>query len=66
MAEKDMTEKTLESYNDVFADIINVLFFGGKEVVKEEELEQAVMRSIYKTDGKLREQERKNSAGRNT
>ena len=58
MAEKDMTEKTLESYNDVFADIINVLFFGGKEVVKEEELEQAVMRSIYKTDGKLREQER--------
>lgn len=58
MTEKDMTEKTLESYNDVFADIINVLFFGGKEVVKEEELEQAVMRSIYKTDGKLREQER--------
>ena len=24
MAEKDMTEKTLESYNDVFADIVNV------------------------------------------
>ena len=53
-----MAEKTLESYNDVFADIINVLFFKGNEIVKEEELEQAVMRSVYKTDGKLREQER--------
>ncbi len=27
MAEKDMIEKTLESYNDVFADIVNVLLF---------------------------------------
>ena len=27
LAEKDMTEKTLESYNDVFADIVNVLLF---------------------------------------
>lgn len=53
-----MAEKTLESYNDVFADIINVLFFKGNEIVKEEELEQAVMRSVYKTDEKLREQER--------
>lgn len=58
MAEKDMTEKTLESYNDVFADIINVLFFNGKRKIKEEELEQAVTRSVYKADQKLREQER--------
>ena len=34
-----MAEKTLESYNDVFADIINVLFFKSNEIVKEEELE---------------------------
>ena len=27
MAEKDIAEKTLEAYNDVFADIINVLLF---------------------------------------
>jgi len=27
MGEKDITEKTLEAYNDVFADIINVLLF---------------------------------------
>ncbi len=27
MAEKDIAEKTLEAYNDVFADIINVLLY---------------------------------------
>ena len=35
MAEKDITEKTLEAYNDVFADIINVLLFNGRRYVKE-------------------------------
>ena len=58
MAGKDITEKTLESFNDVFADIINALVFHGKDVVKEDALEQAVPRSAYKADGKLREQER--------
>ncbi len=58
MAEKDMVEKTLESYNDVFADIVNVLLFHGIEKIKEEELEPAVVRSVYKADQKLREQER--------
>ena len=27
MGAKDITEKTLEAYNDVFADIINVMLF---------------------------------------
>lgn len=58
MAEKDMTEKTLESCSDVFADIVNVLLFNGRQKVKESELEQAVPRSVYKADRKLREQER--------
>ena len=31
MAEKDISEKILESYNDVFADIVNVLLFDGEE-----------------------------------
>lgn len=31
MAEKDIAEKTLEAYNDVFADIINVLLFNGEQ-----------------------------------
>lgn len=36
--EKDIVEKTLKSYNDVFADIVNVLLFDGKAVVNENEL----------------------------
>lgn len=30
MAEKDIHEKRLEDYNDVFADIYNTLLFGEK------------------------------------
>lgn len=30
MGEKDITEKILEDYNDVFADIINGLLFQGE------------------------------------
>ena len=35
MGQKDIAEKTLEAYNDVFADIVNGLVFKGKKVVKE-------------------------------
>lgn len=35
MGEKDITEKILADYNDVFADIVNVLLFGGKTIVDE-------------------------------
>lgn len=55
MGDKDKTQKILEDYNDVFADIVNVLLFDGEEVVKENELETAVKESFYKTDGKIRE-----------
>lgn len=27
MAEKDLSEKSLEGFNDIFADIVNVLIF---------------------------------------
>ena len=40
MGAKDITEKTLESYSDVFADIINVLLFQGHRIIREEELEE--------------------------
>ena len=33
VAGKAVAEKILESYNDVFSDIVNVLLFNGKEVV---------------------------------
>lgn len=59
MGDKDITEKTLEAYNDVFADIVNVLLFNGKRVVKEDDLEDAVLRYHYKADdSKLHEMER--------
>lgn len=58
MAEKDATEKTLESYNDVFADIVNVLLFKGKQVVKESELEDAQTFSMYKDNDDVKSQER--------
>lgn len=58
LGEKDITEKTLEAYDDVFADILNVLLFGGAPVVSEHDLKEASPRSQYKADGKLHEQER--------
>ncbi|MCQ2240328.1 hypothetical protein [Treponema sp.] len=58
MAEKDIAEKTLEAYNDVFADIVNGLLFDGREVVKEDELEAESEISMYKADDRLHEQER--------
>ena len=58
MAEQDAAEKTLESYADVFADIVNVLLFHGKRVIDPNDLRDALPRSIYKADGKLHEQER--------
>ncbi len=35
---RTLLKKTLKSYNDVFADIVNVLLFDGKAVVNENEL----------------------------
>lgn len=58
MAEKDIIEKTLESYNDVFADIVNVLLFDGKQVINENDLEAESEQSMYKVDGKIHSQER--------
>ncbi|MCR5622233.1 MAG: Rpn family recombination-promoting nuclease/putative transposase [Treponema sp.] len=59
MGGKDIAEKALEEYDDVFSDIVNVLLFGGEQLVKEDELTEAAPLSVYKDDGgRLREQER--------
>lgn len=58
MAEKDMTSKTLESYNDVFADIMNVFLFDGRQVVSPQSLESVETTSRYKAEGIISEQER--------
>ena len=58
MAEKDLTTKNLESYNNVFADMVNGFLFKGKAIIKENELTPAETESNYKTSGKIRWQER--------
>lgn len=59
MAEKDKVEKLLEDYKDVFADIINVLIYNGKQVIKPQELSESKVKSQYKAaDDTLHEQER--------
>lgn len=59
MKDKDITQKQLEDYNDVFADIMNVLLFQGKRMVSEEDLVPANNKSQFKdTVGKIHEQER--------
>ena len=58
MGQKDLIQKTLEGYNEIFADIFNVLLFDGKEVLKPDNLIDATKESIYKVDGKYHEQQR--------
>ena len=57
MAEKDITSKTLEAFNDVFADIVNGLLFQGEQVLQEQALIDAQPVSMYKADGQIHEQE---------
>ncbi|MFR7384489.1 MAG: hypothetical protein ACLUTO_08835 [Anaerostipes sp.] len=59
MGQKDKVEKLLEDYPDVFADIINVLIYDGKQVIKPQELSETKVKSQYKAaDDSLHEQER--------
>ena len=58
MAQKDLCEKLLEDYNDVFSDIFNVLLFN-KNLIQEDLLSSGPTESIYKADqGYFREQRR--------
>lgn len=62
MGQKDIVEKSLEDYDDVFSDIVNALVFEGKRAVKPRELRTVKVRSQYKADdGKLHEEERDNA-----
>ena len=58
MGKKDIAEKNLEAWNDVFADIVNVLLFKGKRLMKEKDLEADTKDSMLKLDGEIHEQER--------
>ena len=58
MFEKDLSEKILFAYNDVFADIINGLLFDGQQIVSADDLSEQTTRAAYKADGKIRQIER--------
>ena len=62
MGQKDIVEKNLEDYNDVFSDIVNGFVFCGKRTVKSRDLRSLKVRSQYKADkGNLHEEERDNA-----
>ncbi|MGP1611941.1 MAG: Rpn family recombination-promoting nuclease/putative transposase [Catonella sp.] len=50
MKEKDIAEKILLSFNDVFADVVNGTIFDGRDVVKSEDLEEAGTVTQFKDD----------------
>ena len=59
MGTKDVTTRRLEEYNDVFADIINVLVFDGERQVREDDLiDMDTKTEIVADDKGFRSQER--------
>ena len=57
MGQKDLTEKNLEFYPDVFADIFNALLYHGKQVVSPMELQSAPTETLYtRRNGQLHNQ----------
>lgn len=50
MGQKDLSEKLLADYNDVFADIINVLILGGQHKIDAKDLITETVHSQYKAD----------------
>lgn len=57
MGQKDLTEKSLEVYPDVFADTVNALLYGGEQVVLAENLQAAPTETLYQgKSGELRNQ----------
>ena len=48
MGEKDVAERNLVMYADVFADIVNVLLLNGKQLIKPRDLKPAMRSPLYK------------------
>lgn len=57
MGQQDLTQKSLEHYPDVFADIINALLYEGRQLLLPQCLQPAPTESLYHSrTGKLRNQ----------
>lgn len=58
MGTKDTTQKRLEDFEDIFADISNVLLYDGEDVIKENELETVTAKDTYTVEQQIHEVER--------
>ena len=58
MGTKDTTQKRLEDFEDIFADISNVLLYDGEDVIKENELETITSKDTYTVEQQIHEVER--------
>ena len=58
MGTKDTTQKRLEDFEDIFADISNVLLYDGEDVIKENELETVTVKDTYTVEQQIHEVER--------
>lgn len=58
MGTKDTTQKRLEDFEDIFADISNVLLYDGEDVIKENELETVTAKDTYTVEHQIHEVER--------
>ena len=58
MAMKDFTEKMLEDYKDVFAEIMNVYLFEGQKVIREDSLSMDRTATVYRYRDELYQQDR--------
>lgn len=57
MGQKDLTQKNLDCYPDVFADIVNALLYDGRKVLVSEKLSDAPTETVYcDKDNMLRNQ----------
>lgn len=53
---QDLATKSLEEYPDVFADIINVNLYGGKQIIFPEDLEKLPSKMLYRSpEGHMKE-----------
>lgn len=58
MGTKDTTQKRLEDFEDIFADISNLLLYDGEDVIKENELETVTAKDTYTVEHQIHEVER--------
>ena len=58
MGTKDTTQKRLEDFEDIFADISNVLLYNGEDFIKENELETVTAKDTYTVEQQIHEVER--------